>query len=297
MTAATPPPPATALADWVMTFRPFGWMHALSLAWTLGAMVAACWLGRRWLARGRYDLEQRLASAWGGFCLCVNVWSIVFWSLPGQFNVRESLPLQLCDIACLIAPLVLLTGDRAGVRWARTLVFFWGIGLSTQAFFTPTLLEGPGHMKYYLFWLVHLAIVGTAVYDIAVRRYRPTVRDLLVAIAATLVWAIGVFFLNTAIGSNYGYIGNTTPEAPTIIDRIGPWPQRVFILTGIVIALFVAMWFFANLFDRIRPSSRLRPRTALLHCSKCGFDLTSTPTARSADHCPECGTPVTQPGV
>lgn len=281
-----------SLPDWALHSRPWTWVHALSLAWTVGPIVIACRIGRRHLARGRPDLEQRLASAWGGFAVAVNLWSIIYWHLPENFKADESLPIQLCDLACMLAPLVLLTDWR----WPRALLFFWGLGLSTQAFVTPTVVEGPAHMKYYLFWLVHLVIVGTAVYELAVRRFRPTLRDLILTIAAGIAYLLAMVIVNQWLGSNYGFIGNRLRETPTLVDRLGPWPQRIFVMAGIAVGLFVAMWLAATLAERAgsrRGSGGGRP--VICHCGKCGFDLTAA--ARSADHCPECGTPITPPGV
>lgn len=293
--------PEHELPGWAATFQPRSWVHLLSLIWTIGPIVLACRLGRSWLARGRIDLEQRLAAAWGGFAVCTNIWSIVYWHLPDNFKPDESLPIQLCDLACMLAPLVLLTDWR----WPRALVFFWGLGLSTQAFFTPTVLEGPAHMKYYLFWLVHLVIVGTAVYDLVVRRYRPTIRDLVLTIAAGIVYLLAMLFVNDRLDSNYGFVGNKLRQAPTLVDRLGPWPDRVFMIAGIAVTLFVVMWLAVTLIDRAatrgRDGSARRgrrseaKRPAILHCSKCGFDLTTV--GQPTDDCPGCGTPITPPGV
>lgn len=283
------------LPIWARESHPFTWVHLISLIWTLGPLIISCILARRWLARGRADLEHRLAAAWGGFLICINIWSIVFWHLPGTFELAESLPLQLCDIACLLAPLVFLTDWR----WPRTLLFFWGIGLSTQAFVTPTVEEGPAHMKYYLFWLVHLGIVGSAIYDVVVRRYRPTFRDLALAVAATIAYALVMVVLNHFLSAhlghpvNYGFVGDTLRERPTIADKLGPWPRRVFIMAAIVIGLFTFMWLITGAIHRL--AGNRRPPRRLLHCGKCGFDLTDI--SHRSDHCPECGTPVTPPGV
>lgn len=301
------------LPDWAVHFHPFSRSHLISAAWTLALMIGSCWLGRVFMARQRLDLEQRLSDTWGGFAVCMNVWSLVYWSLPGQFDLRKSLPLELCDLACINAPFVFLTHWRL----PRALSFFWGIGLSTQAWITPTLQEGPADEKYYLFWLVHLVIVGSAVYDLAVRRYRPALRDLLMAVAVTIAYALAMVAVNHFLQSNYGFIGNQLRATPTVVDRLGPWPQRVFIMAGIVIGGFVVMWLAAMALDRIqlggsgahralrpapagqtaKPRSRRggRKNTILLHCSKCGFDLSEV--AGRTDHCPECGTPITSPGV
>lgn len=226
------------MPEWATQFRPFSWMHALSLAWTLALIVGSCWLGRRWLRRGDLTSERTLAGAWGGFVIGVNVWSLVYWFLPANFSVRTSLPLQLCDLACLLTPLAFLTSWR----WPRVMVYFWGMGLSTQAFITPTLRDGPGDMLYWLFWLVHLSIVGSCVYDIVVRRFRPTLRDLGLGVAVSVSYLLCVIAINAILDANYGYVGRSSPKNPTLIDHLGPWPWRVPIIAGIGIAWLCVLW-------------------------------------------------------
>lgn len=168
--------------------------------------------------------------------------SMVYWMLPGRFRWDLSLPCQLCDIAVLVAPFMFLTTWR----WPRTMLYFWGIGLSTQAFITPTLEPSYGMqtLGYWLFFGLHTAIVGSAVYDVIVRRYRPNWRDLLLALGITVGWFVSMFFLNQLLGdnANYGYVGPARPDRPTVVDALGPWPQRVLVMAAIGIALFICMW-------------------------------------------------------
>src|SRR5690349_1772419 len=60
--------------------------------------------------------------------IIVNWW----WLRPTNFVIQRSLPLQLCDLAGIIAPFALLTH----ARWLRTLLHFWGLGLSSQWMFS-----------------------------------------------------------------------------------------------------------------------------------------------------------------
>jgi hypothetical integral membrane protein (TIGR02206 family) len=182
--------------------------------------------------------ERRLCAGWAGFIVCVNLWSIFYWLQPEHYDIRQSLPLQMCDIGTLLAPLLFLTCWRP----IRSIMYFWGIGLSSQAFITPTLLEGIGHPRYWIFWLGHLGIVGSAVCDLIVRGYRPMFRDFVLTTVVTTIWYAAVGILNGRIGSNYGYNGDAHPARPTLIDALGPYPARVFILGGMVIALFAALW-------------------------------------------------------
>lgn len=242
--------------------RPFGPEHLTALAWTLPLVVGSCWRGRRWLSRasdGRdphgVRKERLLSVWWGGGVVGINIASIVYWLMPERYDVRISLPLQLCDLACAMTPLVFLTTWRL----PRALVYFWGIGLSTQAFVTPTLDEPPPSARYWLFWLVHLAIVGSAVYDLIVRRFRPTWQELLWALGVSVTWAGLMVWLNEALGSNYGYVGRGDPNSPTIVDLLGPWPARVFVMAAIGMAAFVCLWGVWPLWARLR-SGHCGPR-------------------------------------
>ncbi|QKK09039.1 MAG: TIGR02206 family membrane protein [Planctomycetota bacterium] len=150
-------------------------------------------------------------------------WRLVWYLLPRNFDWYESLPLHLCDLAAWVAPLALLTQ----LRWLRSLLYFWGIGLSTQAFFTPVVEGGYGHFSYWLFFVGHLHIVGSAVYDVVVLGYRPRLRDWGVVTLLSLAWIVPVTVFNVLMDVNYGYTGNTAPGGTTLIDYLGPWPWRI----------------------------------------------------------------------
>lgn len=224
------------------TFHPFSVAHAIALAWTGALLAVAILLGRHTRhTAGQRTLDRFLA----GGAVVTNVFSIVYFATPPRLSWAESLPLQLCDLACLAAPVALLAPERC--RWARTLVYFWGLGLSSQAFITPTLTESFPSLRYFQFWLLHLVIVGTAVYDVLARGYRPTLKDLRLALAVSILWFVLVFALNIALArlglgeANYGYNANTRPTNPTLIDQLGPWPLRALWL-GLIGTAIVTFW-------------------------------------------------------
>lgn len=239
--------------------------QSIALAWTVPLIVVSCWLGRRWLngaaeakrhgqdarATEFVSREHQLCSAWAGFIICSNLWALVYWLQPAHYDITRSLPLHMCDLAGLLAPLLFLTHWRP----IRAIMYFWGIGLCTQAFITPTLLEGIGEQRYWLFWLNHLAIVGSAVYDLIVRRFRPTIRDFLTTTIITVIWYASAAFVNMHYGSNYGYNGNVKMDRPTIIDTLGPWPERAFLLAVIGIAWFGVLWVVWPVVARMRTKS------------------------------------------
>ncbi len=232
--AATPADTPVEPSIW-NHFASFTVFHAVTVLGCALLALGALRMGLIWRGTER---ERRMRHIWGWSIVGVKTIETIYWSWPGIFVASESIPIQLCDLAALAAAIAMLTQWRL----SRTLLYFWGIGLSTQAFATPTVEFGLAHPRYWFFWVTHLMIVGSAVYDIVVLGYRPKARDLLAALACTLGYAAFVTAINLPTGWNYGYIGNTRPERPTIIDRLGPWPDRVLIIGGIVTAMFSAMW-------------------------------------------------------
>lgn len=225
----------TVAAAWITEFRAFSALHLVTVVVLAVAMAGSCGLGRRW--RGTRS-EWRLRLGWSVFTLVWNAAALVFYLVPANFDPRESWPLHVCDVAAWVAPAALLTQRR----WLRTLLYFFGIGLSSQAFVTPVVEEGVGSLRYWLFWIGHTQIVGSALYDVAVLGYRPRWRDLLIAAGSLVAYALLVTPINLAWGLNYGYIGDARPERPTLIDRLGPWPLRLVPMLGLALGVFTLAW-------------------------------------------------------
>jgi hypothetical integral membrane protein (TIGR02206 family) len=145
-------------------------------------------------------------------------------------------------LAGILAIPALLTRSRL----LRTIIYYWAIGLTTQAFITPTLGYGPIHLRFWLFWLSHLTVTGTAVYFIAAEGYRPTWRDFGVSTLVILAYGAIVVPLDIAFGFNYGFAGKGNDLGTrTLLDFLGPWPWRLlsmFVLIEIVFAAITVIW-------------------------------------------------------
>lgn len=231
-----PPPSGEASLAWLDRFHAFGTVHVVVVLVAAVLIAGSCMLGRRWRKHGPAWGEPMLRGVWVGFTIgwqgFATLWYLVHWDL------QDSLPLHVCDLAGWIAPLALWTQRW----WLRALLYFWVIALSTQAFATPVVQDGVGRLQFWLFWIGHLQIVGSAIYDAAVLGFRPRFRDFL--FAAVTLGAYGVVMLgfDLAFGTNYGYVGRSNPSAPTIIDHLGPWPGRVFLLYGLALIAMALTW-------------------------------------------------------
>lgn len=220
---------------WLTEFRAFSMLHLVTVVALAIAMAGSCRLGLKWKGTAP---EWRLRLGWSVFTILWNVGALIYYFLPSVYDKMESWPLHVCDLAVWIAPAALLTQGR----WLRTLLYFFGIGLSTQAFLTPVVQGGVGGIRFWLFWVGHTQIVGSAIYDVAALGYRPRWRDLLVAVASLVAYAAAITPINLGFGVNYGYIGNATPLKPTVIDRLGPWPWRLVPMMGMALGVFVLAW-------------------------------------------------------
>lgn len=216
------------------TFQPYSLMHALS-AGACGLGVLALVLMGRSLARTAK--ERQVRAVWIAFVVLVQSSNVGFYLLPARFDPAVSFPLQLCDIAGWLAAVALVLR----VRWLRTCLFYFGFGLCTQAFLTPTLTEGPGLAKFWLFWLTHAQIVGSALYDLVVLGYRPSWRDYLVNSVVLLCYGAVVIPLDACCGWNYGYAGATEPHSPTLVQALGPWPLRLIWMWLIAQTMFAVL--------------------------------------------------------
>lgn len=181
--------------------------------------------------------ERNVAAALAGLSLAIVAGSWTYWLLVHPTDIRKDLPLQACDWAGVLAPLALFTRWR----WARAALCYWALAFTLNAFVTPTVRVGPETLEFWCFWLSHLAIVACATYDFWVRGLRPTWRDCWRGLLVCYVWLAVVVPINAWLGANYGYLGNSRPEAPTLVDHLGPWPGRMVIMIAIGHAVFAVL--------------------------------------------------------
>ncbi|MEO0987895.1 MAG: TIGR02206 family membrane protein [Cyanobacteria bacterium J06639_14] len=166
--------------------------------------------------------------------------TLLFWAVynvyhfsPRDFIWTVSLPLQLCDITGLIAGLSFIHPQRA----YRSLLYFWGLGFTTQAFIFPIGEQDPSQLRYWFYWGMHGLILTCAIFDIVVNKFKPSFSDLVISIQYGLLYVLIIFPINVLLGWNYGFIGNPDPVVPAVIALFGPWPHRVIVMVLLAIVL------------------------------------------------------------
>lgn len=223
------------MPDCFGSFQSFTICHLAASTASALAILGLILLGRRW--RGSLG-ERRIRIAWSASIVLFQVYVVAWFLLPANFDPGESFPLHLCDLAAWVAPFALIGRWRA----ARAILFFWGLGLSSQAFITPTLTAGLDSPRFWIFWIQHIQIVGSAIYDMVVGGFIPRWRDFWIATAANVAYAVVILPLDVLYGLNYGYVGPSLADRPTIVDRLGSWPLRIIWIAALaegVMALLV----------------------------------------------------------
>lgn len=213
------------------TFERGSVTHFVTVAACVALAIALAWRARR-LAGCDPAAERRLRTRWALAVLAFQLLTQVVQNLPGFHDPRVTLPLHVCDLAGLLAPVALLMPWRA----PRTLLVYWGIGLNAFAFLMPIVREGPAAPWFWMFWIGHTQILASALYLLAAGAYRPRLRDAATAFVATAVYAAAVTPVNVTLGSDYGTFG----PGRSATAMFGPWPGRlaiVLLLEGVLFAL------------------------------------------------------------
>ena len=216
----------------------FTGLHAAVLAAILGLTALAIAVARRSPpSPGPTATERAIGFAY----LAAWATTYLFLLFPPLHDPPKTYPLQLCHWNAVAAALLLATRWRA----LRPIVYFWGFALSTQAMITPSLTEGPAIYPFWFFWSTHGIIVGTALYEVFARGYRPTPRDYGIACGAAALYVAVVLPLDLAFDWNYGFVGRGKPDVRTIVDALGPWPERLALIVLLVagaMALLLLPW-------------------------------------------------------
>lgn len=211
-------------------FVPFGLDHWAALATTgfLACVVVA--LGRRHSATSelrtlRWTLGALLAGLLGG--------ELLLAIQGGWFSMAVLLPLQLCDLAVLLAIFALATRSQRVVD----LLYFWAFSGTLLAIVTPDLGRGFPSPEYLVFFGLHgLVVVSTALLTFGLGLV-PGPRAWRRAFWLTALYAAGVGGVNWLLDANFLYLC-AKPRGATLLDYMGPWPVYIGVAIGIAAALF-----------------------------------------------------------
>ena len=181
---------------------------------------------------------QLFSRAFGAFLLA---WFLAYHIvvLPhGSYELDSDLPLHLTDAVTVVAALALIT--------MRPLLFeltwFWGLAASLQAVLTPD-LGADDRFPSFFYWHYFVAHGGAVVaalflaFGLGLTARRGAVARVFLA---TVAWAGVAATGNALTGGNYMFL-REKPEAPTLLDYMGPWPWYIASAALLALVLFALL--------------------------------------------------------
>lgn len=146
-------------------------------------------------------------------------------------KITDLLPLHLCNLTIILAGIMMLTSSKTVFQP----LYFWGIG-ALFAIITPDLRLGLNDFASISFFITHFFILFSIAYGLIHFKFRVSKAGAVGSFIFLNVVALGLFYLNQRLGTNYLYV-NRPPSSATPVDFFGPWPYYIFSVEGIYIAL------------------------------------------------------------
>ncbi len=172
-----------------------------------------------------------------GAALAINelIWWIWRYSQEGVH--AGNLPLQLCDVAVWLGVLASFTNAPAILQTA----YFIGISGAAMALLTPDLTAPwPSYPDVY-FFLAHGGIVICVAVAIFGARRKFSRMAVWRSFALLLAYAAIVGAIDWRSGADYMFL-LSKPTAPSLLDRMGPWPWYIAGAAAVALALFWILW-------------------------------------------------------
>lgn len=239
-------------------FQLFGEQHLLALSLIVTVAVSVP-LGVR---RLRPDAARPVALFLAAMLLTQEAAQVMLLAMTTGLSVAL-LPLHLCTLAVYLTAWTLVA--RSQITYE--LVFFWGLGGTTQALLTPDLVQGFPAPAFLFFFLGHGLVIVGVFYATMVFRLRLYPVSILRAATLTLALAVGIFFVNLWLGTNFLYL-MAKPARPSLLDWFGPWPWYWSGLLGVGLLSFLLLYVPFLLVDLLKGRSVLDPHAGALMDSR-----------------------------
>lgn len=163
-----------------------------------------------------------------------HIWNIAI----GTWTIQTMLPLHMCSVLIWLTGFMLIFKNYSIYEF----VYFLGIGGALQALLTPDVgIYGFPHFRYFQTFMSHGLLVSAGIYMTVVEGFRPTWKSILRIFVIANIYMVIIYFINSAIGSNYLMINGKPPMA-TIMDMLPAWPFYIPWLEVIAMATCLLLY-------------------------------------------------------
>ncbi len=167
--------------------------------------------------------------------------TIVIWTLlkiyTRGFDLKEDLPLHLCNFIAFLLPIFTLTRKKIYYE----IILFWIFAGTTHAVITPDLHNGFPNFIFFKYWYVHAGLIVFVLYVTLVLGLVPNLKSVFKSFIAIQIYFVFLFIINSLLNSNYLYT-NAKPTGPTALDYLGEWPYYILTIELILIPYFLLIY-------------------------------------------------------
>jgi hypothetical integral membrane protein (TIGR02206 family) len=214
-------------------YENFSAQHYFALLVFLGVLVCLINLGKR-----KSDLQKKyifIILAWIPFFALIL--RMVLDHFHRGLTMQDDLPLHLCRMLALIAPLVAWFNKEK-----ITQIFIY---IALAGTFNAMITADPGygfpHYEYFIYWVYHGGILLVALFAWIVMKIKLSPRSGLLSFILINVFFALVHWVNVLLSSNYMY-SRHKPQVSTLMDHLGEWPFYILWLEGIALVLVIMIY-------------------------------------------------------
>jgi hypothetical integral membrane protein (TIGR02206 family) len=190
------------------------------------------------LSKIKSDYKIKLFRYGTALIMIFNTVSFEVWAISaGIFTLKYSLPLHLCDVAGILAAIMLLTKSN----YLFEITYFWGLGGSCLAILTPDITQSFPHFVFINFFLSHGGIITCVLFMVIIEKYSVSLKSVLRVFVITNLYMLLIAGVNLLLKSNYLYLCRK-PDNPSLMDLLGPWPWYVLSLEGVSLSVFLILY-------------------------------------------------------
>jgi hypothetical integral membrane protein (TIGR02206 family) len=215
-------------------FVAFGADHLAALVLTGAAAAGVVALVRR-APEGRRARTVRASLA--ALLLAGAGAHLLATAAEGTLSALDFVPLHLCDFLIFLSAFALVTRNAA----ASELVYFWTGAGTLLATITPDVAYGFPDRRCLTFFGLHGAVLVAAAALTFGFGLGPRPGGVGRALLWTNAYAAVAATANMLLDTNYMFL-RAKPEAPTLLDALGPWPSYLLACEALAAALFAVLY-------------------------------------------------------
>lgn len=221
-------------------------IEVFSQTWWITIILSSCVIACTISLSKLPDKERQksIARYLGIGLLFIAIYIHIYQIIKGEWDVRFSLPLNLCCISGIISGLVLIYPNQTAYEF----LLFWGIPGAFHSFITPELTLGNRGWYFYDYYLMHGGIILSVLFLTFIFNFKPRAYSWLKVWLWSQVLILFVFLVDVFVDANYMYlIDKPIAKNPLVI---GDWPWYIL---GFEIAALIHVYLVYQLFKKRSP--------------------------------------------